>query len=615
MKNKFYGKFFTTNEIKPTGWMKEQLNIQARGLSGNLQKIWPDIKDSAWIGGNCDSFERVPYWLDGFIPLAYLLNDSELISDAKRYVYAIINSQQDDGWICPCKQEEREGYDIWAVFLICKALTVFYECSGEPAAIDAVYKAAENCYYFIRKHGLSVKSWAYTRWYEMFIALEKLQDIYNEEWIVDFGKLLYNLGMEYEDYTEYWKKPLNKWTFYTHTVNLSMMLKAEAVLNRLCGCPFTGKTERLYNILKKYNGTAVGTFTGDECLSGLSPVQGTELCSVVELMYSFERIFATTLDGKWLDRLEKAAFNALPATISDDMWTHQYDQQVNQIACIRFPGRSVFRTNGQDAHLFGLDPHFGCCTANFSQGWPKLLLSAFFKTQNGILCGARVPSKLSTEINGVPVHIELKTEYPFKHTLEYIIRAEKPVTFTLEIPLPRWAKKCVLNGKTVTGSKVKINKEWANDSLVLEFFDEPKLINRPERMKCVEYGPLVFSLPIDTEYKPFERSDDGFLRKYPYCDYELHPKSAWNYAFADSNFKVVESDGDSFPFSSVHPRLKLAVKMQKIDWDYDDGFLTVCRRTPKSRKAISPPETKTLYPYGCAKLRMTEMPIVNKNKN
>ena len=62
---------FTTNEIKPHGWLLDQLKIQANSLSGNLDKMWPDVKDSSWIGGTKDGWERVPYWLDGFIPLAY----------------------------------------------------------------------------------------------------------------------------------------------------------------------------------------------------------------------------------------------------------------------------------------------------------------------------------------------------------------------------------------------------------------------------------------------------------------------------------------------------------------------------------------------------------------
>ena len=46
---------FNFREIKPEGWLRRQLEIQAAGLSGNLDKIWPDVRDSAWIGGTASS--------------------------------------------------------------------------------------------------------------------------------------------------------------------------------------------------------------------------------------------------------------------------------------------------------------------------------------------------------------------------------------------------------------------------------------------------------------------------------------------------------------------------------------------------------------------------------
>lgn len=55
--------------------MKRQLTLQAEGLNGQLDNVWPDVKDSAWIGGTAEGWERVPYWLDGFLPLAYLLQN------------------------------------------------------------------------------------------------------------------------------------------------------------------------------------------------------------------------------------------------------------------------------------------------------------------------------------------------------------------------------------------------------------------------------------------------------------------------------------------------------------------------------------------------------------
>ncbi|MBR5520347.1 MAG: hypothetical protein IKU55_06480, partial [Clostridia bacterium] len=139
-------KLCTTSEIKPRGWLKRQLEIQAESLSGNLDKMWRDIRDSSWIGGTAEGWERVPYWLDGFIPLAYLLENDDMIARAKTYIDAILAHQKPDGWICPCTDEEREGYDTWAVLLISKTLTVYYECSGDERIPDVLYRVLKNYY-------------------------------------------------------------------------------------------------------------------------------------------------------------------------------------------------------------------------------------------------------------------------------------------------------------------------------------------------------------------------------------------------------------------------------------------------------------------------------------
>ena len=114
----------------------------------------------------------------------------------------------------------------------------------------------------------------------------------------------------------------------------------------------------------------------------------------------------------------------------------------NQIACQRFPGKSLFRTNGSEAHLFGLEPIFGCCTANFNQGWPKFALSAFMYNDDSIVNVVPVPCSLKTE----DVSISLETNYPFENVLKYTIEAEKD--FIFEIRLPKDAENIILNGKS-----------------------------------------------------------------------------------------------------------------------------------------------------------------------
>ncbi len=91
-------------EILPTGWLRKQLETQAEGLSGNLDKIWPDIRESKWLGGDREGWERLPYFLDGFIPLAYLLGDEDKKARARNYINCILEGQDEEGRFRPKKR-------------------------------------------------------------------------------------------------------------------------------------------------------------------------------------------------------------------------------------------------------------------------------------------------------------------------------------------------------------------------------------------------------------------------------------------------------------------------------------------------------------------------------
>ena len=597
-------KFYTANEIKPRGWLSRQLKLQADGLSGNLDKIWPDIRDSAWIGGEREGWERVPYWLDGFIPLAYLLDDNDMIARAQKYIDAIIARQHADGWICPCSKEERATYDTWAIQLITKVLTVYYSCSKDERIPDVIYKILKNYYELLKNEEIKLFDWGKFRWFELFISLNFIYEKYKEPWLIDFAKILKKQGANYADFISQWERPLNKWTFQTHIVNLAMMLKSEAVSCDLLHQGYTDTAETFYEILKKYNGTAVETFTGDECLSGISPIQGTELCAVVEQMYSYELLYAYTGDPKWADRLEILAFNALPATISEDMWTHQYVQMNNQIACQKFPGKSIFRTNNSEAHMFGLEPNFGCCTANFNQGWPKLALSAFMYHEDKVISVLPLPSQLKTR----DLCITLETNYPFENTLKYSIHTKKD--FQFEIRIPQNAQNITVNGKTEVAEHLIYNIHSGEQcELLITFSFTPHFEKYAYGLNYVKCGGLIFSLPVESEKIMHEYERNGVERKYPYCDYELIPKSDWNYGFADSSLKTEIKTVGNIPFSTNEPPVIVKASMQKIDWGLEDGYESVCAKTPQSLVPISNKEELSLIPYGCTKLRMTLLPF------
>lgn len=597
--------FYTSKELKPEGWLRRQLEIQAEGLSGNLHKIWPDIRDSAWIGGDREGWERVPYWLDGFIPLAYLLENEELIATAKKYIDAIVSAQEEDGWICPCEKEKRAKYDTWATQLICKTLKVYYDCSGDERIPDVIYRVLRNYYELLKSGEIKLFKWAKYRWFETFISLNFLNEKYNEDWIKDLAKIIKEQGFDYNTVTDSWKKTSHNWLRKTHIVNLTMMLKSEAVSHELLGEDYTDNAEKLREILDKYNGTAFEGFTGDEVLSGLDPTRGTECCAVVEQMYSYEEIFAKTGDNKWVERLEMLAFNALPATLSEDMWTHQYVQQVNQIACQKTMIMAPWSTNGPYAHTFGLEPNFGCCTANFSQGWPKFALSAFMHSGNKIINSVMLPSVLKAD----GVTIRLETDYPFNNKMHYYIDAQKDFDFVIRIP--SFAKNLKVNGKSAESRDLEFAISIGKTEIEIEFTATPYFKERPNNLYALQMGSLLFSVPVAYEKKMREYTKKGVERKFPYCDYQFIPKTPWNYGYADSDFEIIQNKISDIPFSQANPPVSIKANMRQIDWGHKFPYRSIARKTPKSGKPISEVQQVELYPYGCARLRMTEMPLID----
>ncbi len=325
-------------------------------------------------------------------------------------------------------------------------------------------------------------------------------------------------------------------------------------------------------------------------------------------MYSYEEIFAKTGDNKWAERLEVLAFNALPATLSEDMWTHQYVQQVNQTACQKTMIMAPFSTNGPYAHTFGLEPNFGCCTANFSQGWPKFALSVFMHSENKIINSVMVPSVLKAD----GITIKLETDYPFNNKMHYYIDAQKDFDFVIRIP--SFAKNLKVNSKNAETKDLEFEIKQGKTEIEIEFTATPYFKERPNNLYALQMGSLLFSMPVAYEKKMREYTKKGVERKFPYCDYQFIPKTPWNYGYADSDFEIIQNKISDIPFSQANPPISIKANMCQIDWGLKSPYKSVCRKTPKSRKPISEVQKIELCPYGCARLRMTEMPLIDLHK-
>ena len=218
---------------------------------------------------------------------------------------------------------------------------------------------------------------------------------------------------------------------------------------------------------------------------------------------------------------------------------------------------------------------------------------------------------MKTQVDGVPVAIRVESEYPFRMQAEIVVDVQGEATFGMTVRVPSWAQNVRLNGKVVRvcEDRITLERTWRDgETLCLTFSAAPHFVSRPTGLKTVEYGPLVFALPIKTEYRMREFTRNGVERKHPYCDYELIPQSAWNYGFAASTLTVEKHPMDDAPFSSEHPPVSIHARLAPVEWDWEDGFDTVPAVKPAKNVHAGPAEERQLIPYGCAKLRMTELP-------
>jgi DUF1680 family protein len=622
-------------QIKPAGWLLNQLRIQANGLGGHLDEFWPDVRDSAWVGGKAEGWERGPYWLDGFLPLAILLDDPNLKTRAKRWIDHILNSQREDGWLGPVSGNPSQAsrlkqYDVWPRFIVLKALTQWLEATGDARVIPAMTKFFKMLGPLLDKQPLD--EWARARWADLVLSIHWLYDRTGDAFLLALAEKAKKQGLDWaklgrdfpykEPVTnaklkEYRKaaggKAINDEYLATHGVNMAMGWKAPGVWYRQSQDDADRKAvHQLLAELDKYHGQATGMFTCDEHLAGRSPSQGTETCTVVEAMFSLEQLIAILGDVSLADRLERIAFNALPAAFKPDMTARQYDQQANQVVCKVSPER-VYMNNGPEANLFGLETNFGCCTANFHQGWPKFVSHLWMKTPDGGLAAiSYAPCVVETEIQGKPVRVEVKTGYPFDDRIEITVSVKGTVRFPLHFRVPEWSGGFPIFVHGVAGfakdeTYYRENHEWSGETKVtIVLAPSVNLREGVNKSVAISHGPLVYALDIQEEWKKLRE-------KQPFADWEVHPKSAWNFALEidrerpEKSVAFSEKPVGDRPFSQDDVQVIAKVKGRKVPgWKIE--------RNAAAPPPPSPVETNesledlTLVPYGCTSLRITEFP-------
>lgn len=595
--------------IRPRGWLHEQLRLQADGLTGSLEEVWADVgPNSAWLGGSGEGWERGPYYLDGLVPLAHLLEDGALLAKARRWIEAILTSQRQNGQFGPA-----EDLDWWPRMVALKVLIQHFEATGDSRVLPFMER------YF--RHQLEelpcypLEHWGWARAAENLLPIAWLYARRPDPALLELAELLAQQGLDWggrlaDDPPRGITKSFDH---FRHVVNVAMGFKLPAVRYALDGDPeHLRRLRRALRNVDRYHGQVNGMFSGDEWLAGRAPSHGVELCAVVEFMFTLETLIEIVGDGAYGDRLEEVAYNSLAATMTADLRAHQYHQQPNQVSCTIAPRHWTFSSD--EANIFGLEPHYGCCTANMHQGWPKLASSLWMETLDGGLAAiAHAPCRVET----ATCVLEVETDYPFSGTIAIRVGLDAPSSFPIQLRIPSWCDhpRLVVAGEPqeieVEQGFVRVLREWRDgDMIELALPSEPRLIRRSRSAVGVALGPLVLALPIGEDWQRIpDRPGFG--------DWEVRPTTPWNYGLAvngnttPSNSRVVLRGVPSPPFSA--PALHVELNGRRVDnWRVQRNSAGPI----PSRPSVDPrpPEPLKLVPYGAARLRITEFPWLQEGE-
>ena len=608
--------------ITPGGWLRGELRLEADGMTGHLEEIspWCNFNTSAWTdpaGQGKHGWEELPYWLKGYGDLGYVLKDDQIIKEARKWIEAILATQDDTGWFGPREllhSKDCDGHaDLWPNMLALNVLQSWYEFSDDRRVIPFMTR------YF--KWELNYPEQDFLRGYWPPIRagdnLESVYWLYNrtgEAWLLELAKKIHNHAAD--------------WTAGVanlHNVNFAQGFREPAEYwQQANDDKYLHASERDYDqVMGEWGQVPGGGFGADEnARKGyIDPRQGFETCGIVEYMHSFEMLMKISGNPVWINRCEDLAFNSLPAALTPDLKGLHYLTCPNQVSLDRNDKSPGVQNGGT---MFSYSPRevYRCCQHNVAMGWPYYAQELWLATPDDGLCASVYSASDVTARVGDGAHVTIseQTAYPFSDTIELKVATPRAVRFPLYLRVPGWCERpqLKLNGRAAglqarPDSFIVIDRTWMNGERValrLPMKVSLRVWHKNHDSVSVDRGPLTFALQIGEKWQKYGGSDQ-------WPEMEVLPTTAWNYGLVvdekdpSASIKVTERDPlVNRPFSPTTVPIELKTKARRIpQWKTDSkGLIEPLQQSPV--KSDEPVETVTLVPMGAARLRISAFPVI-----
>ena len=650
--------------ISARGWLEDELKRMAAGMTGHLDTWYPQVcgPRNAWLGGDGDTWERGPYWIDGLYPLARLLRDDALIAKAMVWVEWTLTHQRADGYIGPALVDEKarqrpppkgaqvnQPDDWWPRMVMLKILQQHYSATGDPRVIAVMRKYFRYQLTTLPTAPLKAPPggkggswWAEQRGGDNLMSVLWLYNLTGDAWLLDLGNLIHQQTLPFtkifldgdvlkqtrDQRTRDQTVPAYGYPAF-HCVNLAQGMKTPLIRYQQDSDPqHLAATKKGFADTEMLHGQPHGLYGADEGMHGRSLDRGSELCSAVEMMFSLEKMLEITGEVDFADRLEKIAFNPLPTQTTDDHHCRQYFQQANQVQATK-EERSFYNDGGERV-VYGLLTGYPCCTCNAHQGWPKFVQHLWFATADrGLAALAYGPSTVTARVaNGVEVTMTEDTHYPFEETIRFRLATKTAVTFPLHLRIPAWCREATIlvNGateRTAKGGRVEIvSRPWRDgDRIELKLPMTIRTSKWYENSVAIERGPLVYALRLAEQWSEVKRpgtapDDPTTSRSYR----EVRTPEPWNFALLQSvlnepatGFEVVRTGAtEANPWSLAGAPIELRTTGVRLaHWTLYHNSAGPVPLSPTPMPVGATPAPIRLVPYGCTTLRIAAFPWID----
>ncbi|MDR0393916.1 MAG: glycoside hydrolase family 127 protein [Tannerella sp.] len=626
--------------IQAGGWLRKQLELQKDGLNGHLGEIsaWLQKEDNAWLtNGGKWGWEEAPYWLRGYVSLAYSLGDGGMIREAHFWIEHILKSQREDGNFGPVQLNDGKQ-DFWPNMIVLWIIQSYYEYTNDRRAIDFM---SRYCDYLltVADEDFLYSYWENSRGGDNLWSVAWLYNRTREEKLLKLAEKIHRNTADWTKSTQ-----LPNW----HNVNIAQCFREPATYYLFSkDSAMLAASYNVQSLIRRAFGQVPGgMFGADENarIGFFDPRQGTETCGFVEQMASDEIMLLITGDPYWAENCEDVAFNSYPASMMPDYKALRYITSPNHVVSDTKNHHPGIDNRGP---FLAMNPFSSrCCQHNHGFGWPYYAEHLILATpDNGLAavlysaCEATVKvgnsgnGSATVKTGGVDVSVHEETNYPFEEKIRFTFDMPENATFPFYLRIPSWCGNASvsINGKK-TGVKpsgkpyVRIYREWhPGDRVELDVPMDYRIrqwqVNK--NSVSVDYGPLTLSLKIKENYTKTDSRETAIrdskwqekadASQWP--SYEISPGSPWNYALAVDNPITLERKpwtADHNPFTLENTPLEFKAKGRLVaGWTIDEyGLCGVlpCENAKKSDRL----DDITLVPMGAARLRITAFPRTEK---